>query len=300
MNSIFLTSLSLDYPHLSLKEAINLFNTKELESALDKLTAKTDKPEIKNWFKTQYVKWFKAEEPHNSEFVVRAHVVADEDPEWAKKPGIFDFQEFTTKHADFIKHIIDFLETYDETALKSLFKETYAVIEKKVKEWDKQLANKKKSSNPLKADTDYKVVFKDGHYKWVQLLTKAACKFEGDTMGHCVGGYDPTKKGLYSLYDEHDEPHVTIEVDGKEIRQIKGKQNAAPVAQYLPTTRKFVDRLIADGYKLEGDGENIGYREHEGEYHNPDSEKWKHIDTTIIQPRIKKLFDSIYARIIEK
>jgi len=43
-----------------------------------------------------------------------------------------------------------------------------------------------------------------------------ALKYEGDTMGHCVGGYTPDvangKSRIFSLRDEKNEPHVTIEV----------------------------------------------------------------------------------------
>jgi hypothetical protein len=43
-----------------------------------------------------------------------------------------------------------------------------------------------------------------------------ALKYEGDTMGHCVGGYCPDviqgKTRIYSLRDSKGEPHVTIEV----------------------------------------------------------------------------------------
>jgi len=42
-----------------------------------------------------------------------------------------------------------------------------------------------------------------------------ALKYEGDTMGHCVGGYCPDvisgKSKIYSLRDAKGEPHVTIE-----------------------------------------------------------------------------------------
>ena len=44
-----------------------------------------------------------------------------------------------------------------------------------------------------------------------------ALKYEGDTMGHCVGGYcDDVRDGntkIYSLRDAKGEPHVTIEVE---------------------------------------------------------------------------------------
>jgi len=44
-----------------------------------------------------------------------------------------------------------------------------------------------------------------------------ALKYEGDTMGHCVGGYCPDvisgKSKIYSLRDSRGEPHVTVEVN---------------------------------------------------------------------------------------
>ena len=46
---------------------------------------------------------------------------------------------------------------------------------------------------------------------------KDALKYEGDTMGHCVGGYcDDVASGasrIFSLRDKKDQPHVTIEVN---------------------------------------------------------------------------------------
>jgi hypothetical protein len=45
---------------------------------------------------------------------------------------------------------------------------------------------------------------------------KDALRYEGDTMGHCVGGYCPDvlagRKRVYSLRDAKGEPHVTVEV----------------------------------------------------------------------------------------
>jgi hypothetical protein len=127
---------------------------------------------------------------------------------------------------------------------------------------------------------------------------QAALKFEGDTMGHCVGQYCDEvgggKSNIYSLRDRRGEPHVTIETTNMnpahhyeniymnlpdderkilqaniaeynqqnphlkdldaaneymrmiygdappKIVQIKGKQNAAPNAKYLPAVQDFV------------------------------------------------------------
>lgn len=122
-----------------------------------------------------------------------------------------------------------------------------------------------------------------------------ALKYEGDTMGHCVGGYcDEVMAGqsrIFSLRDAKGEPHVTIEtapswdvksfadeypgvpadeladlreewlrineVAPDDIVQIKGKQNRKPNAEYLPFVRDFVQ---SGNWGHIGDEENSGLR----------------------------------------
>lgn len=90
---------------------------------------------------------------------------------------------------------------------------------------------------------------------------KDALKYEGDTMGHCVGGYCPDvlegRSRIFSLRSAKGEPHVTIEVQpqkrwntdtipnteediGQRIVQIKGKANRKPNDEYLPFVQDFV------------------------------------------------------------
>jgi hypothetical protein len=56
--------------------------------------------------------------------------------------------------------------------------------------------------------------------KYDKRLEKAL-KYEGDTMGHCVGGYCPDvqegRTRIFSLRDRRGEPHVTVEVQPKPI-----------------------------------------------------------------------------------
>ena len=51
---------------------------------------------------------------------------------------------------------------------------------------------------------------------------REALKYEGDTMGHCVGGYCPSvasgETRIFSLRDAKNEPHVTIEVRPHKIK----------------------------------------------------------------------------------
>ena len=128
-----------------------------------------------------------------------------------------------------------------------------------------------------------------GGLRWVELRKpenygegnplQDALKYEGDKMGHCVGGYcDEVASGasrIFSLRDAKGEPHVTIETgrpkfeydldydenpswgdiadaEGRaeaewlrsggleNIVQIKGKQNRTPKADYLPFVQDFV------------------------------------------------------------
>ena len=73
-----------------------------------------------------------------------------------------------------------------------------------------------------------------------------ALKYEGDTMGHCVGGYCPDvlegRSRIYSLRDAKGEPHVTVEVQ---------KPNWAPrhadVQRYMGAAEEEAKQL-SSGY----------------------------------------------------
>lgn len=78
-------------------------------------------------------------------------------------------------------------------------------------------------------------------------------KYEGDTMGHCVGGYCPDvlagKSRIFSLRDAKGQPHVTIELNPEDggvyrIEQIKGSGKKDP-GQSL--------RLKSTGYEEDKD-----------------------------------------------
>lgn len=103
---------------------------------------------------------------------------------------------------------------------------------------------------------------------------------EGNTMGHCVGGYwqDVVSGGtrILSLRDSRGGSHVTVELvtDGKgtSIEQIKGKQNAAPVEKYLPYVQDFVK---GEKWGKVGDLENSGLvlDKYYGDYVTPEEIK---------------------------
>lgn len=110
-----------------------------------------------------------------------------------------------------------------------------------------------------------------------------ALKYEGDTMGHCVGGYcDEVAAGrtkIYSLRDAKGQPHTTIEVtpdqsnsvrslqantpESFRILQIKGKGNKAPNDEYLPYVQDFVK---SGKWSDVGDLRNTGLVKHPSGY----------------------------------
>jgi len=129
--------------------------------------------------------------------------------------------------------------------------------------------------------------------KYPESQLAEALKYEGDTMGHCVGGYCPDvlegRSRIYSLRDKRGEPHVTVEVqpmrgselgryaadlpEGEDVAamknppnrivQIKGKQNAAPKEDYLPYVQDFVR---SGEWSDVGDLKNTGLVRQDGKY----------------------------------
>lgn len=82
-----------------------------------------------------------------------------------------------------------------------------------------------------------------------------ALKYEGNTMGHCVGGYCPDvvegKSRIFSLRDAKGEPHVTVEVRPK-----SSENYALPVESWFESQPQEVKNAINEaGYK----GYNVRY-----------------------------------------
>ena len=105
-------------------------------------------------------------------------------------------------------------------------------------EWHDQIGKGYKFTG----DYQYKdVVYKfDNGFTIVDVNTEHDLGIEGEKMGHCVGspgmGYcDDVASGkviIYSLRDEKNDPHATIEVYGGAVDQIKGNGNSKPKDRY--------------------------------------------------------------------
>ncbi len=118
----------------------------------------------------------------------------------------------------------------------------FGTIQQIVNEANKAMAKRRGGGFRVPAGEGAKVVHEYGDgWTVVRLTTPEALDREGDIMGHCVGqgaydrGLSTNFMGIYSLRDSFGKSHVTIEIDNamEIVKQIKGKQNKPPKAEYM-------------------------------------------------------------------
>ena len=85
-----------------------------------------------------------------------------------------------------------------------------------------------------------------------QKTLEDALKYEGDTMGHCVGGYCPDvmsgRSRIFSLRDAKGEPHVTIETAPRG----RGSLSGAQLNEWEPD---LFDQYLAQRHEENGIGD---------------------------------------------
>ena len=261
------------------------------------------------------------------------HKYKEGEPEWMKKDDVVDFSE--TGNWPKMEHIMDYFNSLSDREREKIVKKPYEQVNDEVEQWDKELAEQERSEDTkLKEGDDYEVIGKDGEFTWVKLKTQAAYQCEGESMGHCVGGYDPEDPNntIISLWDKRGLPHVTIEMrdykdnlseyggvgyDLEEIVQIKGKQNEPPADKYKDVTARFVKKWL-DGAAfndeakvmrdldpnrvVRDDGAGIGMFKHEGgdgawHWHFEGTKLWDKINEIDVIPVQRDRVQHILKRV---
>ena len=94
-----------------------------------------------------------------------------------------------------------------------------------------------------------RIVFRFSDKKhFLYLISSEELKFEGQIMGHCVGGSNYVQKLknnmslILSIRDEKNKPHVTIEIDvsSRMVVQQQGRGNSNPIQKYKNFIREFL------------------------------------------------------------
>lgn len=246
---------------------MNITNVDQLKSCLaDIVLTRSSNKEIIKWFDSVFVKWYLSSDDDDIKNVI-PHTYIPGSPEWMNKPGVVDFHSFPTGKSEDgfmqnekltvndINQIIEYLNSLDTRSMSKIYKQPARVIFTKTETFIKTAP-----VHGLKEGLDYKVIRNVNNWKWVELLSKAAYKNEGDVMGHCAGSYTIKDSiSLISLWDHKDQSHVTIEIWDNEVTQIKGKKNKAPGEKYVKAVSDFAEYLLSTGIPIVDDGQNIGW-----------------------------------------
>lgn len=123
--------------------------------------------------------------------------------------------------------------------------------------WHQEMLNQYDIEDIKIPEIDHdRIIFRFSDKKhFLYLLIPEELKFEGQFMGHCVGGQNYKSKVkskismIISLRDQENEPHVTIEIDipSSQVVQQYGKGNKEPVKKYQKLLKEFV--LYASNFK---------------------------------------------------
>jgi len=121
-----------------------------------------------------------------------------------------------------------YLKTFPNKAkeLRSMNKDSLdKFIQDDLYNWDSSELSKEKA----------KKEYSDGSY-WVEVLSMKAKEKEACDMQHC----GLSTGDMYSYRDANDKPHLTADVKGKELVQMRGKQNKDPDRKYWEKAKDFV------------------------------------------------------------
>ena len=113
--------------------------------------------------------------------------------------------------------------------------------------WHEEMARraeKRTSFGGAPDDVETVLDLGDG-WRWVRVTTPEGLDFEGEAMGHCVGGGSYDDKTIYSLRGPDGMPHCTVQYDpkGRVVEQVKGRGNKEVVPRHHPAVRAFADHL---------------------------------------------------------
>ena len=86
------------------------------------------------------------------------------------------------------------------------------------------------------------ILYKKGEFALVELLDQESKDWEGYYMHHCVSHYKT--QTIYSVRNLKDQkPIITLEIENKKIKQIKGKYNKGVSPKYLDILLYFLNTL---------------------------------------------------------
>jgi hypothetical protein len=193
-------------------------------------------------------------------------------PSWFDLNQNIDFYFIDITHPDFLDTLtscVEFLSSREERLIPKFPRMTVPHVLKKHQEEHLRIQEKKKKFIETSGEGTEEV-FRFENLHVVKLLhdhpeLPLEMARESALMQHCLGRFTNVEKAeggygsyyhnliknqeitLYSLRDEKNMPHATISFMRKHgklwLEQIKGKQNLAPVARYVPASVAFFNHI---------------------------------------------------------
>jgi len=258
--------------------ARNIVNNDKVKEYLLELSKNIEKPEIKKWINSNLKNYIQ----NDLETVKKVTKFKDSDPDWLKdsvKNGTALEVEFKEEFKDQLSLILQYFESED-VELKKLPKLDFDPAFFKATLWARKVEedNKRKLSEIPEDFAGIEVVREySDKFCWVRLSTQKALNREGHLMNHCtkkeeMGYLQGIKSGIleiFSLRDEKNIPHCTMEIRKTLIKQIKGYSNGAIREKYVEKVKNFINKPIKNKkFDNIGDLINIGYIEQDGKWHN--------------------------------
>ena len=146
-----------------------------------------------------------------------------------------------------INYILEWLKSANEAGDRVEIKEIDNLSDalKDANDW---YENRPKLESVTDEAGEVKKVYPNRFY-WLDLKTNESVQ-EKEAMGHC--GKDVSATTLISLRDEKKNPHVTLSYNSNTqvIKQVKGKENKRPIAEYMVYVIDFLKELAEKGFVL--------------------------------------------------
>jgi hypothetical protein len=249
---------------VAVEAAPNIVNLADVDAFVENFAADVARPEVQGWLCGQ-VRKFLLRDPRLSRLLASHEIAALQReaalPAWAAAADAagrplhrFDpyrIERWDDGDTDFVQalHVVrEWLGALPEgdRHLRRLGRMSVPEAIAAARAWRRRLAKRRQDDCPEDWPGLETVWRSPLGPKFVRLTTPAALWREGTLMCNCLrhGWYkDEVASGtseIYSLRDTQNRPHVTIQVRGVVMVQIKGKQNATPAKKWLPYVHQFV------------------------------------------------------------
>lgn len=262
--------------HTKVNQGRNVINIEQIKHYLSHYALEKNlSSPINSWLQKSFLRWIinhftPVQAVHTTKhYEVLMESVA---PVWFDPNQSIDFYFIDIGHPDFLDTLttcVEFLGSREERLIPKFPRMTVPQVLKKHQEEHLRIQEKKKKFIETSGEGTEEV-FRFENLHVVKLLhdhpeLPLEMARESALMQHCLGRFTNVEKAeggygayyynliknqeitLYSLRDEKNMPHATISFMKKHgklwLEQIKGKQNLAPVARYVPASVAFFNHI---------------------------------------------------------